>query len=212
MIKAEIIVTGIVQKVGYRDFVQEIARKIGLKGYVMNLKDGSVKIVCEGEKENIEKFMTEINIKKDFINVEKVELVRTTPSTGEFEYFEIKYGSLEEELSERMVTAIKYAGAMWTDIKEMKTDIKEMKTDIKEMKSDIKEMKTDIKEMKTDIKEMKGDIKEIKENTKTMLKKQDETIEGIQRLNQTLKHYMDKRFAKIEKEIALIKQKIGLTW
>ncbi len=66
-------------------------------------------------------------------------------------------------------------------------------------------------EIRDDIKEMKGDIK-------TMLKKQDETIaeiratrEEVKVLREDLKQYMDRRFEKLEREIALIKQKIGLT-
>jgi len=46
-IKAEITAKGTVQKVGYRDYVQEKARKLSVKGYVENLRDGSVRIVCE---------------------------------------------------------------------------------------------------------------------------------------------------------------------
>ncbi|MEM2584435.1 MAG: acylphosphatase [Thermoproteota archaeon] len=203
MLRAEIVVTGRVQRVGYRDFVQEVARKNRVNGYVENLRDGSVKIVCEGEKNDLDRFINEINVKMDLIEVSEVKVVRTSPATGEFQYFEIKYGPLEEELSERMVAAVKYATGMWSDIKEMKDDIKEMKDDIKEMKGDIKEMKGDIKEMKGDIKEMKGDIKEI-------LKKQDETIQEIRALREDLKSYMDKRFEKIEKEIAVIKSRIGL--
>lgn len=54
-IKAEIIVKGTVQRVGYRDHVQETARKLDVKGYVENLRDGSVKIVCETQRRNFTK-------------------------------------------------------------------------------------------------------------------------------------------------------------
>jgi chromosome segregation ATPase len=91
------------------------------------------------------------------------------------------------------------------------------------------EMRDDIKEMKADIKEIKGDMKEMKGDIKTMLKKQDETLAEIRAtrselkeeiratrgeikaLREDLKQYMDRRFEKLEKDIALIKQKIGLT-
>lgn len=129
-------------------------------GFVENLKDGSVKIVCEGEEEMIKKFIQEINI-KGLIEVEDVQIKSISDATGEFKFFEIKYGTLEDEIGERMATAVKYASAMWMDIKEMKGDVKEMKGDIKEMKTDIKEMKDDIKEMKSDIKEIKQDVKEV---------------------------------------------------
>lgn len=76
-------------------------------------------------------------------------------------------------------------------------------------------------EMRDDMKEMKGDVK-------TMLKKQDETLaeirttrneirdeiratrDEIRALREDLKQYMDRRFERLEKDIALIKQKIGL--
>ena len=199
----EIIAKGKVQKVGYRDYVEEVARSLGIVGFVENLKDGNVRIVCEGEEGIIKKFISEINIKKGLIEVEDVQIKSIRDAIGEFKFFEIKYGTLEDEIGERMATAVKYASAMWMDIKEMKGDIKEMKSDIKEMKSDIKEMKDDIKEMK-------GDIKEIKQDVKEVLKKQDETIKEIRELRLDLKSYLDERFRKIEEEIKVIKAKIGL--
>jgi acylphosphatase/DNA-binding ferritin-like protein len=213
----EIIVKGIVQKVGYRDYVEEVARRLGIVGFVENVKDGTVRIVCETDEETVKKFIHEINIKKGLIEVEDVQIKSVGIATGEFKYFEIKYGPLEEEIGERMVMAVKYASAMWSDIKtmsqdlkEVKQDIKEMKQDLKEVKQDIKEMKQDIKEVKQDIKEMKQDIKEIKGDVKEVLKKQEETIKEIRELRSDLKSYLDERFKKIEEEIRIIKARIGL--
>jgi acylphosphatase/archaellum component FlaC len=199
----EIIVKGIVQKVGYRDYVEEVARRLGIVGFVENVKDGTVRIVCETDEETVKKFIHEINIKKGLIEVEDVQIKSVGIATGEFKYFEIKYGPLEEEIGERMVMAVKYATIMSSDIKEMKQDIKEVKQDIKEMKQDIKDMKQDISEMKQDIKEIKGDVKEV-------LKKQEETIKEIRELRSDLKSYLDERFKKIEEEIRIIKARIGL--
>jgi acylphosphatase/archaellum component FlaC len=199
----EIIVKGIVQKVGYRDYVEEVARRLGIVGFVENVKDGTVRIVCETDEETVKKFIHEINIKKGLIEVEDVQIKSAGIATGEFKYFEIKYGPLEEEIGERMVMAVKYATIMSSDIKEMKQDIKEVKQDIKEMKQDIKDMKQDISEMKQDIKEIKGDVKEV-------LKKQEETIKEIRELRSDLKSYLDERFKKIEEEIRIIKARIGL--
>ena len=210
MKRFEIIVKGNVQKVGYRDYVEEVARKLGIVGFVENVKDGTVRIVCETDEETVKKFIHEINIKKGLIEVEDVQIKSVGIATGEFKYFEIKYGPLEEEIGERMVMAVKYASAMWSDIKTMSQDLKEVKQDIKEMKQDIKEVKQDIKEMKQDIKEMKQDIKEIKGDVKEVLKKQEETIKEIRELRSDLKSYLDERFKKIEEEIRIIKARIGL--
>jgi acylphosphatase len=161
LIRARILVEGVVQRVGYRDFVQELARVLGVKGYVENLKDGNVQIVCEAEEKVLEGFVREINVKGDFIEVERVQLVERSEATGEFEYFEIKYGVLEEELGERMGTAVKYAGAIRQDIKEMHKDLKEDTTGIKgaivEMHKDLKGDTTAIKE---GIREMHKDLRD----------------------------------------------------
>ena len=42
-------VSGIVQGVGFRWFVRERARRLGLSGWVRNLPDGSVEVVAAGD-------------------------------------------------------------------------------------------------------------------------------------------------------------------
>jgi acylphosphatase len=50
-------VTGKVQGVGYRYFVERAAQELGLKGFVRNEPDGSVYIEVEGEKLILEAFV-----------------------------------------------------------------------------------------------------------------------------------------------------------
>ncbi|MGQ9469968.1 MAG: acylphosphatase [Nitrososphaerales archaeon] len=122
-VRVRLVVEGEVQKVGYRDFVQRVARSLGIKGFVENLRDGNVQIVCETEKEVLENFIKKISVKEDFINVESVRIIETSPATGEFEYFDIKYGRLEEELGDRMVMAVNIAKATRKEIGEMRIDM-----------------------------------------------------------------------------------------
>jgi len=99
-----------VQKVGYRDFVQDTARELGITGYVENLEDGNVKIVCEGEEAKIERFIIDIKVKKDFLDVSETS-VKYEESTGEFKLFKIKYGTVPEELGDGLCAALLYLGA-----------------------------------------------------------------------------------------------------
>jgi acylphosphatase len=48
-LQARLIVTGRVQGVGYRDWVVEMAERLGLTGWVRNRVDGSVEAVIVGD-------------------------------------------------------------------------------------------------------------------------------------------------------------------
>ena len=54
---ALIIVTGFVQGVGYRQFVKQQARKLGLTGWVLNLPNGDVEVNAIGPKEEVDKLI-----------------------------------------------------------------------------------------------------------------------------------------------------------
>jgi acylphosphatase len=55
--QAHLFITGLVQGIGYRQFVKQNARKLGLTGWVKNVSDGSVAAVLQGKKEVIEQLI-----------------------------------------------------------------------------------------------------------------------------------------------------------
>ncbi|MCX7965075.1 MAG: acylphosphatase [Syntrophorhabdaceae bacterium] len=57
MKRVHIFVKGIVQGVFFRHFTSLQARQLGIKGWVRNLPDGRVEIVCEGDKDSLEKMI-----------------------------------------------------------------------------------------------------------------------------------------------------------
>ena len=50
------VVTGRVQRVGFRLFVEDAARREGIQGYVRNQHDGSVEVVAEGDADALQRF------------------------------------------------------------------------------------------------------------------------------------------------------------
>jgi len=55
------IVSGRVQMVMMRDFVQRSARKLGVTGYVKNLSDGTVEVVAQGERAVLENLLEQLH-------------------------------------------------------------------------------------------------------------------------------------------------------
>ena len=87
---AEIVVTGRVQGVGYRDFCVRAAAPLGLVGYAMNLHDGGVRVVVEGKREAIEMLACELERGPRLARVEHVA-ISWIPPRGEFTGFGVRY-------------------------------------------------------------------------------------------------------------------------
>jgi len=91
---AEIIVEGHVHGVGYRNFAQRKAAQLGLRGYVMNLKDGRVRVRVEGGREVIEELARDLHKGPPLAQVETVS-VAWRPPTGRFTSFEVRYAEFD---------------------------------------------------------------------------------------------------------------------
>ena len=65
-------VVGVVQGVGFRWFVRERARRLGLAGWVRNLRDGSVEVLADGDEAQLERLRTELQRGPDGAVVEQL--------------------------------------------------------------------------------------------------------------------------------------------
>ncbi|MDD3566102.1 MAG: acylphosphatase [Methanothrix sp.] len=105
MQRVEIIASGRVQRVGFRDLVETIAQDLGLSGTVENQKPYDVRIVAEGEEGALQAFVEGLKVERGQIRVRNLE-VRWSEATGEFPYFQILRGDWHEELGERFDVAV----------------------------------------------------------------------------------------------------------
>jgi hydrogenase maturation protein HypF len=98
-VRLKILVSGIVQGVGFRPFVYRIAVENSLSGYVRNRGDSCVEILAEGNDLNIEKFLEDLVKKKP--PLARIHEVITIPLDGANEYkaFTIYKSSSEAEIS-----------------------------------------------------------------------------------------------------------------
>jgi len=91
---AEILVQGEVQGIGYRNFAQRRASQLGLAGFVMNLKDGRVRVRVEGFRDLIEEFARDLEKGPPLARVEKLS-VTWLPPTGRFASFGIRFAEFD---------------------------------------------------------------------------------------------------------------------
>ena len=83
-------VTGRVQGVGFRMFVERKAREHGIKGWVRNTSDGAVKILAEGDLKDLETFIDWVKQGPSLSRVTHVEKSVSEQTFGMKE-FTIKY-------------------------------------------------------------------------------------------------------------------------
>ncbi|NCS80833.1 MAG: acylphosphatase [Ignavibacteria bacterium CG_4_8_14_3_um_filter_37_9] len=87
--RAEIIVGGLVQGVGFRYFVLRTAMKLNVNGYAKNLYSGEVLAVVEGEKIKIMELFEQMKLGPSHSYVKTFSIMWTTYN-AEFSSFEIR--------------------------------------------------------------------------------------------------------------------------
>ena len=90
MERAHITVHGRVQGVFFRANTIKMARELGLKGYTRNMPDGTVEIITEGPKDNINKLIDYCKKSPGNSEVSKID-VKFGKANNEFDGFAIKY-------------------------------------------------------------------------------------------------------------------------
>jgi acylphosphatase len=86
--RAEFVIKGLVQGVGFRYFVYRHAENLDLKGFAKNQYDGSVLVCVEGKRESIEELQKLLYIGPSRSRVDSVSPVYQN-FKGEFTYFDI---------------------------------------------------------------------------------------------------------------------------
>jgi acylphosphatase len=90
VVRVHIWVTGRVQNVGVRAFVQQSGALFGLTGWVRNVGDDQVEAVAEGSRPAAEKFIAALRTGPRVARVDEARLEWEAP-TGEFPDFGVKY-------------------------------------------------------------------------------------------------------------------------
>ena len=86
----QLIAVGRVQGVGFRYTAQRQASRLGLTGYVRNLRDGSVEMVCEGPEEKLAQFVEWAKSGPPGAHVRELKR-RSLPHKGTYRRFTVEF-------------------------------------------------------------------------------------------------------------------------
>ena len=219
--KAKITIKGRrVQDISYRLFL--LSKAHSLKGFEASNLGEELIVLVEGDENIVDRFV-------QIVKTEKPPLAEVSEVVVEGyggEVMDVK--EYREQLSLEQLAKIATVGVeMRDDIKEMKVDIKtmlkkqdetlaEIRATRNELRDEIRATRNEIiatrNELREEIRATRNELREEIRATRSELKEEIRaTRDEIRALREDLKQYMDRRFEKLEREIALIKQKIGLT-
>jgi len=83
-------ISGSVQGVSFRYYTKEAADTLALSGWVKNLADGTLEILAQGSRENLEKFLEWCQGGPTSAQIEKLDKEWQKPEK-KFDSFEIRY-------------------------------------------------------------------------------------------------------------------------
>lgn len=89
--RLEATVRGHVQGVGFRYFVVRRANELGLSGWTANERDGTVRVVAEGNPQALDELTRHLHAGPPGAHVERVE-VRRLRSVGDLRGFSVRPG------------------------------------------------------------------------------------------------------------------------
>jgi acylphosphatase len=190
MKKASLRIRGDVQMAGFRTYIKTVADSLNLNGFAENEEDGSVKVVCEGEGEAIERLINSVKQNSpSFVRIEEVKAVYEDYK-GEFSGFERRgvdvLGEGESEMVALMRSFDKKGEVMIGILSSMNETLKGVKGDTSRI------------------------LEKQDETIDAIDQSKEEIVTEISSLRGDLRLYMEEKFAKIEYELEAIKAKIGM--
>jgi len=191
MIRLTAYISGRVQRTGYRAKVVSLAKEMSLVGFVQNRPEGLVLVIAEGENKNdLERLASAIKIKNALIDVQSIS-AEYSHGSGEYSIFRKITGP--EEVGERLDDGIEI-------LKELVVGVNNLAVGVNNLAVGLNNLTTITKD---GFENQSGKMDQ-------MLDKQDDTIEEIQGLREDTMRRSDVKLSRIEKDIRLIKSKVGI--
>ncbi|MHA1650902.1 MAG: acylphosphatase [Candidatus Helarchaeota archaeon] len=88
--RIHVYISGRVQGVAFRWVTEDVARQLGVVGWVRNLRDGRVEVLAEAPEDVLKEFIKFLKRGPRYARVTDIQ-IEWLESTGEFRTFEIRF-------------------------------------------------------------------------------------------------------------------------
>jgi acylphosphatase len=232
-------VFGRVQRVGYRRFVLDSAQELGLSGYVRNEKDGSVTVFVQGDDAVVEKFIEVLKTPPQPAYVRSVDIKEVKPKPR-LKYFAIKPSPLHEELQEGFGAMQSIFMDYWGEFRGFVGEFRDYRQEFRGFVGEFRDYRNEFREfrdeslkisreildevrgLKQEFRDYRGEFRDFRQEfgdfrneslsiSREILDTGKEVLGEVKGLRKDLQTILDERLARMERDIAEIKAKIGLT-
>jgi len=225
-------VFGRVQRVGYRRFVLDSAQELGLSGYVRNERDGSVTVFVQGDDAVVEKFIEMLKSPPQPAYVRSVGIKEVKPKPR-LKYFAIKPSPLHDELQEGFGAMQSIFMDYWGEFKGFVGEFRDYRNEFRGFVGEFREFRDEslkisreildeVRGLKQEFRDYRGEFRDFRQEfgdfrneslsiSREILDTGKEVLGEVKGLRKDLQTILDERLARMERDIAEIKAKIGLT-
>ena len=206
MMRLTAMISGKVQRVGYRAKVVSAAQNLGLTGFVQNRPDGRVLLIAEGSKESLERLASAVRIKNTLIDVHEIES-EFSKASGAYSTFRKITGP--DEVGERLDDGIEILKELVEGVRLIASNTEKLLSittngfaglngkmdqmlDKQDQMLDKQDQMIDKQDQMLDKQDQMIDKQD------QMIDKQDSTIGEIQKLRSDMNSHLDQRFDRIE--------------
>jgi acylphosphatase len=88
--RLEAVVHGLVQGVGFRWYIRQVARRLALRGYVRNRPDRTVEVIAEGPERSLLDLLSSLQTGPSGAIVQRVDTA-WLPESAKYNGFEVRF-------------------------------------------------------------------------------------------------------------------------
>ena len=171
-------VTGRVQRVGFRRYAQEVARELGLAGWVKNLPDGSVQIHVQGPRSALEAFVERVREAPAPARVKQIVIKEVAPEPG-LEHFRIIYGPLEEELQEGFGAMQAIFMEYWREFREFRHEFREFRQEFRDYRQEFRDYRREFQDFRQEFRDHRQEFQNYRQEFRSFAERMEERLDAM---------------------------------